>query len=373
MARWRRYLYAVADRIDRGSDALRRRLDPGLDPLVVFPYLGFGTAERVWVRARVLEDEGETRSSPEHTALHNLRNAWRRFETDEVPGARLAVEVAGTRHELVADEEGFAEAWLELDEPLPAGREGELPLAWELLEPIPPGQERRRFEGLAVVPPEGARFGVISDVDDTVLRTGATRLSSMLRKVLFGNARTRLPFEGVAGFYRALARGGNPIFYVSSSPWNLYDLLIEFFELNDIPCGPLMLRDWGVSEEGILPTGHRRHKLAQIERVLAAYPELPFVLLGDSGQEDPEIYARVVHDFPEQVLAVYIRDVTEDVTRRKSIAALAREVAAAGSALVLTDDTVAAAEDAAARGLIAPEDVAGVAGAKRADERAPAE
>ena len=71
---------------------------------------------------------------------------------------------------------------------------------------------------------------MISDIDDTIVRTGATSLLMMLRVVLLSNAHTRLPFQGVAAFYGALARGAsgqdsNPLFYVSSSPWNLYDVL----------------------------------------------------------------------------------------------------------------------------------------------------
>jgi phosphatidate phosphatase APP1 len=215
---------------------------------------------------------------------------------------------------------------------------------------------------------------VISDLDDTVVQTGATSLLRMARTVFLSNARTRLPFPGVAAFYRALQHGAgespfNPVFYVSSSPWNLHDLLTEFLVLRKIPLGPLMLRDWGISAQEALPTGHAGHKLEAIRRILDLFPALPFLLIGDSGQEDPEIYHRVVHDHPDRILAVYIRNVTPRPERAAAIRALAEEVEAAGSTLLLDDDTLGAARHAAERGWITPAALEEVAAESRAEHR----
>jgi len=213
-----------------------------------------------------------------------------------------------------------------------------------------------------LVPPASARFGVVSDIDDTVVRTDATQLLRMARTVFLGNARTRLPFPGVAAFYRALESGprgshgiaGNPLFYVSSSPWNFYELLVEFLELQKIPLGPILLRDWGITPEELVPTTHATHKLAAIRRIFATYPELPFILIGDSGQEDPEIYAQVIREFPNRVLAAYIRNVSADEARRAAVRKLGEELAAEGRTLLLADDTLTAAKHAAANGWIDP-------------------
>jgi phosphatidate phosphatase APP1 len=239
------------------------------------------------------------------------------------------------------------------------------------VEPAGEG-EPFRTGGLVLVPPPSATFGVISDLDDTVIRTGVASKLSMAKNVLLGNAHTRLPFPGVAAFYRALERGGeayarNPVFYVSSSPWNLYDLLDEFLSLRKIPAGPLMLRDWGL-EHGDAPSGHGAHKSGHIKAILDLYPTLPFILVGDSGQEDPEIYHRAVHDHPGRILAVYIRNVSRHPERADAIRALAAEVERAGSTLVLADDTLAAARHAAAHGWIAPDALDEVAKAVDADE-----
>jgi phosphatidate phosphatase APP1 len=190
--------------------------------------------------------------------------------------------------------------------------------------------------------------------------------------VLLENALTRLPFPGVAAFYRALERGAtgadaNPIFYVSSSPWNLYDVIDGFLEAQRIPTGPLLLRDW---DFGRLTNRHAGHKGTAIREIFDTYPELPFVLVGDSGQEDPEIYTRLVREHPGRVKAVYIRNVTPNVERTERIQALAREVAAAGSTLVLADDTLTVAKHAAMHGWIASDALAEVGGEKRDDEGA---
>jgi phosphatidate phosphatase APP1 len=129
-----------------------------------------------------------------------------------------------------------------------------------------------RATARALVPAAAARFGIVSDIDDTVIQSDATALLRMARHLLLGNARTRMPFAGVAAFYRALqaARAAMrriPLFYVSSSPWNLYDLLIEIFEHNGIPLGPLMLRDWGLTTRAAAHAP-RAHKGTAIARIL---------------------------------------------------------------------------------------------------------
>ncbi|MFW6242195.1 MAG: phosphatase domain-containing protein, partial [Thermodesulfobacteriota bacterium] len=101
-----------------------------------------------------------------------------------------------------------------------------------------------------------------------------------------------------------------------------------------------------------IPRRSSGHKLGLIRRMVTLYREFPFILIGDSGQRDPEIYARVVRDFPGRVAAIYIRDVGRGNGRAEAIARLAREVAKAGSVLVLAADSLAMGRHAAETGLI---------------------
>jgi phosphatidate phosphatase APP1 len=316
------------------------------------------------VLGRVLQQESIAPAEPGHGRWRNLRHALLRLESDPLPFARVRVTVSGVVTELAADDEGFLHGWVPIGG-APAGP-GWLPLSLELLEaraPLPPPTA-----GAVLLPSPEARFGVISDMDDTVVQSQVTDFVRAARLVLLENARTRLPFPGVAAFYRALvgAEGAaNPIFYVSNSPWNLYDVIEEFLAAQEIPAGPLLLRDWDL---GLRLRRRPPHKAVAIPEILATYPALPFLLVGDSGQEDPEIYRRVVGDHPGRILAVYIRNVTRHPERHAAIRGLAEEVQAAGSILVLADDTLAVAKHAAEHGWIAPEALPGIGEEKRDDE-----
>ena len=211
------------------------------------PFRGYGTPTRLRLRGRVLRTTGLTRSRLGDSVLDNLRNMFHRFESDEVPGAVVAARAAvGDEVHLRADDEGYFDLDLELPRPLTDPRVWE-PVDLRLLAPAGPAGVRHATGQVLV--PRDPEFAVISDLDDTVVHSHATRLWQMAKLTLLHNAHTRLPYEGVAGFYEALQRGRdgeayNPVFYVSNGPWNLYDLLEDFLDVHGIPRGPLLLRDW---------------------------------------------------------------------------------------------------------------------------------
>jgi phosphatidate phosphatase APP1 len=221
-----------------------------------------------------------------------------------------------------------------------------------------------RATGKVLVPPASARFGVISDIDDTVIVSGVARKVSMLVRLALSSARTRKPFKGVAAFYRALQAGGNPFFYVSKSPWNLYEPLMEFFERQRLPMGPLLLRDYG---RHLIFARGKTHKVVQIDRIFATYPELKFILIGDSGENDPEIYREVVRSHPDRVRAIYIRSVRLEAARLAAIERLIEEVAPTGCQLVLAPDSEFAAAHAAAEGFMPASELRSVRADKTLD------
>jgi phosphatidate phosphatase APP1 len=345
----------------------------GIGPYRIVPYRGHGTPERFHLKGRVLQGEPIPAANTFDTPLRNMLHTLRRLESDEVPAARIRARVGHRVEEVLTDDEGYFQVSVAADAPATECAVWH-PVELELLDPPEEGP-LGRTTGYVLVPPEQARFGVISDIDDTVVRTDATSILSMLRLVFLTNAHTRLPFEGVSAFYRALHHGDagdctNPIFYVSSSPWNLYDLLQEVFEVHGIPAGPVFLKDYGLRHDLLSSRGHHEHKLKAIEHILSTHPDLRFILLGDSGQQDPEIYREVVRRYPGRVLAIYIRDVSPD-ERDAQIAAITRELAAAGVEMILTPDTVTAALHASSRGFIDPAALPDIRGEKARDEAAP--
>ena len=361
MPGWHRRIARAANYVEGYFDAVKSRLGKALrktNPVKIIAYRGYGSKEFVHLKGRVLIDKG-IRTDETDGRWKNLVNTFKRFNSDEVPHAKLRARIRETSMMLTTDQEGFFEENIKLIESLPADRLWH-EVHFELVEAPEFGNPQATERGFVLIPPPKAMFSVISDMDDTVIQTDAASMMRMVRTILFGSARTRLPFKGVASFYRALQRGGgeinNPLFYVSSSPWNLYDLLMDFFTIQGIPEGPLFLRDWGVSENEVLPMDHRTHKLTTIRHIMDMITDLPFILIGDSGQEDPEIYSEIVELYPGRILAVYIRDVSRAPARSEAIRKLAQKVGEAGSTLVLANDTTVAAQHAIERGWIAAQD-----------------
>ena len=372
-------------------DALKNRLFGRLGrnkPYRIVYYRGFGgpctdnAPGSIWLKGRVLRERDLPTPSDQDTFWQNLLATYQRFESDEVPGVTVRIDAFGETHTTVTDREGYFDLTIHPPQNLPSGRVW-FPVRYALDGVVQPGTgEPVVKDGYLMVSPLFSQFGVISDIDDTVLMTGATSLLQTARLTFLGNAYTRLPFAGVAAFYRALQSGPvttlfNPIYYVSSSPWNLYDLLIDFFRIQGIPKGPILLRDFGFNRETLSSEGHHIHKLAQIRKVLDVNPNLPFILIGDSGQQDPEIYAQVVRENPNRIRAIYIRNVTpgrsagavdspED--RDASVRELIRTTDAHNVPMLLVPDTVAAAEHAAANGFIDPDALPEIRADREADQ-----
>ena len=376
MQNWQATLRQMLDRADSLSDTFRARLQSmfgGRDPLHIVPYMGYGTREQFFLSGRVLAQKSFIPSEEADTVWENLVNTYNRFASDEVPGAHIRARFQDSAYDTMTDGEGY----FRLAFPPGTALDDRLwyEVALELLDPRPQGGHQISAMGRVLVPPATASFGVISDIDDTVVWSNVAAKLHMVVMVALQNARTRMPFPGVSGFYRALQQGSsggeqNPLFYVSSSPWNLYEPLLEFFQIHRIPLGPLFLRDFG---DHLLFGGahhHHHHKLSQIEPILELYPQLPFVLIGDSGEQDPEIYRQVVHTFPTRVRVIYIRNVTPDPARLAAIDALVAEVRQTGCQLILTPDSEGAATHAAAEGLIATEALTAVRTEKARDESA---
>lgn len=294
---------------------------------------------------------------------------YRRFETDEMPGMTVRLEYKGAVHETVTDKEGYYKFEIEPAAPIESD-ELYYKIPVELLNDE--GVVIDREESEIMIPPSDAEYGIISDIDDTVIYSNATNLYKMARTMLVNNAKTRLPFPGVAEFYKSLQRGNdgkqkNPFFYVSSSPWNLYDLLIDFLDINEIPGGPLMLRDFGIQSDTFIKHDYLGHKFTAIKNILDTYPHLNFVLVGDSGERDAEIYAEVVKNFPERILSIYIRDVAS-TEKHEAVLQHAEVAKSFGVEMLISKDGAAVARHAADKGLIYQEDIAAIDVDKAKDE-----
>ncbi|MCB9231191.1 MAG: DUF2183 domain-containing protein [Bacteroidia bacterium] len=268
--------------------------------------------EKAYIQGRVLEDRGIKKSSKEDSVWENFVRVYKRMGSREVPFALVEVTIAGQSVRVHTDEEGFFSLEFPLEKPLDPDH-GPHKYQVTLVDSPVTFKEVPEFSGQIFIPPKDADFGVISDVDDTIMYTGATSITKMVWVTMTNNSLTRVAFKGVSRFYRALVKGPrdkgpNPFFYVSSGPWNLFYLIYDFIELNKIPMGPVQLRDFGRDDAKNSASSHGSHKKRIIEDIFSTYPWLNFILIGDTGQYDAFIYYDLAKAHPDRILAVYLRD-----------------------------------------------------------------
>ena len=356
MADWKRLLHRFADELDDQFDE-RRIHFPGHDPdspAEVICYRSFGTRDVLSIRGRLMARKLIVRGEKPATVWRNVLSMVRRLDTDELPHQPVQAAFQSNLAAGKTDDEGYFDLTMALST---AAGEGwhEVTVTHALSNSAGPP---RSIESIApvLVPPADAEFGVISDLDDTVVKTNVHDLTEMVRTVVLNGAAQRLPFDGVAQFYQILQKGSdgtrsNPIFYLSGGPWNLYDLYADFLDLQKVPRGPILLGDFGLDDKKLLRLHHNDHKLVHIRIILTTYPEMKFVLIGDSGEHDPEIYAEAAREFPGRITAIYIRKSVAAFSdqRRQQVVDLC---SGTGAAVIFAETTEEMERDAASRALI---------------------
>jgi phosphatidate phosphatase APP1 len=377
MRRWPvhlvKHLQDVVAGADDLLDAARRRFDAKFSrhrPQHIAAYRGYADESGAELSGRILADPPLGGPKQDDAWWDNLWNTYRRFESDEVAHAGLKVSFRGASAATVSDAEGYYRLHL------PTGL-APSDLLWDdATVQLADGTLATLQPVLQVGP--AADFGVISDIDDTVLESRITDWKLAAQLLFLHNARTRKPLQGLAALYQALQRGArgdrrNPIFYVSSSPWNLYDLLDDFMDLNAIPSGPMFLRDMGLDRVKSIGTRGHRHKLERVRELVHRLPQLRWLLVGDSGQADAELYAEAAQEFGDRILAIYIRDVdlAQDSARDRYVDGFIERIAGTRVPMLRVADSSAIAAHALGLGLIAQSALSGIAAEVGRDEQRP--
>ena len=282
--------YRAKVRLDREmSDRARRR---GWTTAVL-GYPGYAAQGRARVRGRLL-------LAPAGTDPNARRDipGWRRLLTLEQPHGEIDVTVGGARVRARADEAGLID--LTVPAALPPGRTTAL-LHPEGRPPVP--------APLHVAAPD-ARRGVVCDIDDTVWITGIRHPLRAAWRTFAGNGSTRRPVAGMAALLTWLVEDTPhaPVVYVSNGPWNLAGPITDFLDRHGFPAGALLLTDWGISPRAWFRSG-RAHKRRSLERLAADLPGVRWVLVGDDGEHDPEIYRDFARSHPDRVAAIALRTV----------------------------------------------------------------
>lgn len=352
----------TAQRIADAEDWLNRRRysasmeDGSLRGVHIVVHRGYVAGGTARVHMRVIEtpklpDRGS--SIPYWDVLNtNLR----RHAVLAFPGVKVRVELGEAHGDGVTDRHGFAAVTFPV---------ADLSAGWHEVgvRTVPDREGLHEFtdSGRVLQPSPRAPFLVISDIDDTVLRTGLDEGLTAVRRTLFRDAHTRRAVPGMSSLYRGLERGiaddeGDigpppPFFYLSTGSWAFYEMLVQFLQLRGYPRGPLLLTDWGPTEKYLRRSGVE-HKKKSLRRLHSAYPDLPLVLIGDSGQNDADIYIDFARDHPGAVKWILIMKAGDgsqektDLLRRR-IPHLREE----GIPILVADDALVATRDAVELGL----------------------
>jgi phosphatidate phosphatase APP1 len=265
----------------------RRRLVP-----TVIPYTGYGAPGWARVLCRVVL------ARPEASAIQRAAKVrgWRSFVSIPTAHQRVIAHIEGRSFELVADRGGVVDARIDVD----------LSPGWHAISLDADGSDPVEARLFIVDPAE--RFGLLSDIDDTVMVTALPRPFLAAWNTFVLDEHARRPVPGMAVLYdRIRARHpGAPVTYLSTGAWNVAPTLRRFLERNLYPAGPLLLTDWGPTHDRFFRSG-KEHKRAQLRRLAAELPEVRWVLVGDDGQHDESIYAEFAAEHPQNVAAVAIR------------------------------------------------------------------
>jgi len=290
-----------------------------IDNVLITPYRSYGTPHHLYLLGRALDDV-PLKIVEDQGFITTIKNTFRQFNTYEIKNAEVDLHIP----DLISlsgksDSEGYFLFDKTISEDLStrADEEGwvKVHLYFRDGDGVPVYEEDQHFQGELLIPEKRAEYGVISDIDDTILHTGVKSFLKLrlLKNSLLTNAYSRIPLKGAPEFYQKLHLGKhgenkNPIFYLSNSPWNLYQYLKLFLDFNKFPKGPILLRNFrGPFDRSLKP--EKPHKQKEIINILKTYPDLNFILIGDSGEHDASIYTDIAVQYPDRILAIYLRSV----------------------------------------------------------------
>ncbi|MCB7135915.1 App1 family protein [Cellulosimicrobium marinum] len=260
----------------------------------VEPFTGYGSTRRVRVLGRVLL--ANPAYDPAATAD---RRGWRYFFTAPAPREEVRVGVGDVTLDVVSDRGGYVDVVVDVA----------LSPGWHDVTFRPASGDVAT--GRVLVVAEGRRLGVVSDIDDTAMVTAVPRPLLAAWNTFVRHSSARVPVPGMAVLYQGIvaAHPGTPFVYVSTGAWNTAANLRRFLQRHGYPPGPLLLTDWGPTNTGWFRSG-QAHKDASLDRLFRELPDVDWLLIGDDGQHDPEIYTRAARRCPDHVAAIAIRQLT---------------------------------------------------------------
>jgi len=221
---------------------------------------------------------------------------WRSFVGIPVSFAKVAVQIGDSTHYVVADRGGGIDSVVHADLE-PGGQT--FTFSVEGQDPV---------ETTAFIVAESTHFGVVSDVDDTVMVTALPRPFIAAWNSFVVDEHARIPVPGMAVLLDQVLREypGAPMVYLSTGAWNVAPTLRRFLGRHLFPAGSMLLTDWGPTHDRWFRSG-REHKLTNLRRLATEFPHVKWLLIGDDGQHDESIYSEFMDEHPDSIAGVAIR------------------------------------------------------------------
>lgn len=282
--------------------------DDDRDALIIYP--AYGNARAAVVEGRVIEERGGGAHRDDAPWWRNLWRNARLMVNSEREDARVRLDVAGREYYLSTDEEGY---FRQAVAGMPALAPGWHTVRGQIGDVSADGR-------LLIVPAENT-IGVISDLDDTLLVSEVNSKRALLANTFLKNPRQRQTVAGAAQFIRAMAArnpqpAAAPVIYLSASPRQLQANILEFLDHNGFPPGVLLTKRVTNDRTSDPLADQVAYKSARLEEIFARLPHVRFVLMGDDGERDPEIYQQLRDKYPLRVEQILIRRVNPDPARR---------------------------------------------------------
>ena len=267
----------------------------------VVAHTGYGSSEFVRVMARVVLVPSWSRSQLGRATKELVkRRGWRSFMTMACVRVPATITIGDRTVPVTSDRGGY------LDHRI---TRHELGAGWRTVT-VRTAQSTP-VECPVLIVDDDARYGLVSDIDDTVLTTWLPRPMIAAWNSFVRDESNRQSIPGMARLYRRFldAHPGAPLVYLSTGAWNTFEFLQRFLRRHAYPKGPLLLTDWGPTNTGWFRSG-MEHKRTALLRLAAEFPRITWLLVGDDGQHDPEIYAEFARSHPTHVAAVAIRQLS---------------------------------------------------------------
>ena len=289
-------------------------------------YRGYANKRELVVFGHVVEKYPSGDHKYNRKGFRYARTIIQLFSIKTIPNVTVTLHIGDANFETQSEYDGYFRFQI----PLPA----ELESGWHSysasIQHNIKGKDIHVIKEEEFFIPYQSSYGLISDIDDTFLISHSRKSFKKLFVLLSKNVQARKPFDDVVKHYQLLSfastqhphTNNNIFFYVSSSEWNLYDMIVRFAQLNGLPKAILKLKRIKSGLDDFISTGSgsHDHKLRKIHNIVSFYPELQFILLGDDTQHDPQLYSQICQEYPERIKAVYIRKTRKRVKASTSTA-----------------------------------------------------